>query len=46
VPSDRYWLPLSKKPINTQKKNQKRTIQPGDALEDTASKSGFEIVKF
>jgi hypothetical protein len=25
---------------------EKRTIQPGDAFEDTSSKPGFEIVKF
>jgi hypothetical protein len=24
----------------------KRTVQPGDAFEDTALKPGFEIVKF
>jgi hypothetical protein len=24
----------------------KRTVQPGDAFEDTALKAGFEIVKF
>jgi hypothetical protein len=38
--------PAFKKTDQHPKKNQKRTIQPGDALEDTASKSGFEIVKF
>jgi hypothetical protein len=30
-------------PIITPKK---RTVQPGDAFEDTAFKPGFEIVKF
>jgi hypothetical protein len=25
---------------------EKRTVQPGDAFEDTAFKPGFEIVKF
>jgi hypothetical protein len=26
--------------------HKKRTVQPGDAFEDTALKQGFEIVKF
>jgi hypothetical protein len=34
---------LQKTPIITPKK---RTVQPGDAFEDTAFKPGFEIVKF
>ncbi len=34
---------FQKTPIITPKK---RTIQPGDAFEDTAFKPGFEIAKF
>jgi hypothetical protein len=34
---------FQKTPIITTKK---RTVQPGDAIEDTAFKPGFEIVKF
>ncbi len=40
---DRSWLPLSKTPIIALNK---RTVQPGDAFEDTVFKPGFEIVKF
>jgi hypothetical protein len=40
---DRSWLSLSETPIIAPKK---RIVQPGDAIEDTAFKPGFEIVKF
>jgi hypothetical protein len=41
---DRSQLPLSENPNHHQKK--KQAVQPEDAFEDTAFKSGFEIVKF
>ncbi len=43
VPLDRSWLPLSENPFITPRQ---RTVQLGDAFEDTAFKPGFEIVKF
>jgi hypothetical protein len=43
VPLDRSWLLLSKNPDYYP---QKRTVQPGEAFEDTAFEPGFEIVKF
>jgi hypothetical protein len=46
----RHWCHLigldslfQKTPVITPKK---RSVQPGDALEDTAFKPGFEILKF
>jgi hypothetical protein len=42
VSLDTYELPLSKNPHQLPKK---RTIQLGDAFEDTAFKPGFEIVE-
>jgi hypothetical protein len=42
VPLDRSRLLLSKNLITSKK----RTVQRGDAFEDTAFKPGFEIVKF
>jgi hypothetical protein len=43
VPFERSLLPLSKNLIITPKT---RTVQPGDAFEDTAFKQGFEDFKF
>ncbi len=43
VPLDMSWLPLLENPDEHPKK---RTVQSGDAFEDSASRLGFEIVKF
>jgi hypothetical protein len=40
LPLDKDWLPLSENP------DQKQAVQIEDALEETAFKPGFEIVKF
>jgi hypothetical protein len=42
VSFDRSWLPLSKIPVITP---EKRTVEPGEAFEDTDLKPRFEIVK-
>jgi hypothetical protein len=44
VPFVRFELPLSEEPDHHPPKI--RTFLPGDAIEDTAFKPGFEIVKF
>jgi hypothetical protein len=44
VQPDRSWLPFFKKTRLSPPK--KKTVQPGDAFEDTTFNPGFEIVIF